>query len=390
MLSLVFGQGFSNEESLVQFQWSSRAHFDRQDFDIPFLNVTFANGVTDTLILSRYDPGDDAFLELEGVNAEDLNHCLFIGHLAHESDSSAAVTGCPHDDEFEVTLFSKNSPEQGLFSVTQGGSRVKALKNPLEEEGCKFETLKSDYHVDMADLAKQVDRQSIPSTMTMNILLGFGRNFNIRRGGTTNSANYLRAVINQAQASFFHSSLGTRITLRVVRIVYFSRNIFQASSTQASAIANSGGVTRDTNVHVSSLWGAHQGPGVIGIAPIAAICGNPNRRFHINEDTNSISRNGILFSHETGHNMGMFHDEDSRLRCSPTGIMGSRLGFSRIWTSCSRTWFFNYVRAVIRSTGSFCMASCVDRWSLCGRYTAFCSRSSTFRNFWCRRTCRVC
>ena len=68
---------------------------------IPSIDITFANGVKDSLILERFYPTEQSRIEKK-------LSCNFIGYLENESTACVSVTGCP-GEEMAFTISSKNS-----------------------------------------------------------------------------------------------------------------------------------------------------------------------------------------------------------------------------------------------------------------------------------------
>ena len=67
------------------------------------MSITFPDGYSDTLILSRYYNTDEDRLE-------DINEgCHFIGHLEGEPEACVALTGCPGHDDLEFTIMSEHA-----------------------------------------------------------------------------------------------------------------------------------------------------------------------------------------------------------------------------------------------------------------------------------------
>ena len=92
--------------------------------EAPTIEVTFANGVKDELVLSHYKMNDDAVIG-----------CNYLGHLLSSPSSSVAVTGCLNKpgDTMEVTMISENNINK-MFAVDFFGT-AKIIQNPFEGEG---------------------------------------------------------------------------------------------------------------------------------------------------------------------------------------------------------------------------------------------------------------
>ena len=95
--------------------------------EAPTIEVTFANGVKDALVLSHYKMNEDAAIG-----------CNYLGHLRSSPSSSVGVTGCLNKpgDRMEVTMISENNLNK-MFSVDFFGN-AEVIKNPFEEGGRSF------------------------------------------------------------------------------------------------------------------------------------------------------------------------------------------------------------------------------------------------------------
>ena len=92
--------------------------------EAPTIEVTFANGVKDELVLSHYKMYEDAAIG-----------CNYLGHLRSSPSSSVGVTGCLNNpgDMMEVTMISKNNKNK-MFSVDFYGN-AEIIKSPFEDGG---------------------------------------------------------------------------------------------------------------------------------------------------------------------------------------------------------------------------------------------------------------
>ena len=92
--------------------------------EAPTIEVTFANGVKDELVLSHYKINDEAAFR-----------CNYLGNLRSSPSSSVGITGCLNNpgDMMEVTMISKNNINK-MFSVDFYGN-AEIMKTPFEEGG---------------------------------------------------------------------------------------------------------------------------------------------------------------------------------------------------------------------------------------------------------------
>ena len=94
--------------------------------DNPTIGVTFTDGTMDNLDLENIE---------KGASARSFKSCRYLGKLRHDSQSSAAATGClnKRGDKIEITLISNRAKDQ-MFSVDFDGN-IEVLKNPFEDIG---------------------------------------------------------------------------------------------------------------------------------------------------------------------------------------------------------------------------------------------------------------
>merc|ERR1712156_1335709 len=72
---------------------------ERSSNGSPTVKVTFSDGYTDTLVLSRYHSSEED--RIAGVE-----ECHFIGHLEKEVDACVAMTGCVGSEDVDLTILS--------------------------------------------------------------------------------------------------------------------------------------------------------------------------------------------------------------------------------------------------------------------------------------------
>ena len=89
---------------------------DRSDNGAPIIAVTFPNGHSDTLHLSHFDA--------------DVRDCRFNGHLLSDPETCLAVTGCPGQEDVELTILSDHAPGSRVYKWHKDGL-VENLENPM-------------------------------------------------------------------------------------------------------------------------------------------------------------------------------------------------------------------------------------------------------------------
>lgn len=95
-LSYFLGSLVASQTSLPTFQWLNEfAPFST----VPLLKISFPDGNQDDFaILKSYNPVPVGVNERE----EDVDPCIFEGHLLNEPDTQITLTGCPFTMNFEV------------------------------------------------------------------------------------------------------------------------------------------------------------------------------------------------------------------------------------------------------------------------------------------------
>ena len=89
---------------------------DRSENGAPIIAVTFPNGHSDTLHLSHFDA--------------DVRDCRFNGHLLSDPETCLAVTGCPGQEDVELTILSEHAPGSRMYKWNKDGS-VENLDSPM-------------------------------------------------------------------------------------------------------------------------------------------------------------------------------------------------------------------------------------------------------------------
>ena len=94
----------ANVPKVPTFSWQEEPE---PPTSLPLLRIDYPDGIHhDFAVLKRFNPFPKTDRELE----EDIDNCIFNGHLLYEKDVYVALTGgCPYDDHFEVFHFNKTS-----------------------------------------------------------------------------------------------------------------------------------------------------------------------------------------------------------------------------------------------------------------------------------------
>merc|ERR1711971_1505135 len=98
---IAFGYSAKIQGKTPTFSLSEERSFDGS----PKINIVFANGKSDTMILTKFNNGED---EDKIETEEEVEDCRYLGHLENEPSACIAMVGCPGVEKVEFTIFSKN------------------------------------------------------------------------------------------------------------------------------------------------------------------------------------------------------------------------------------------------------------------------------------------
>ena len=82
--------------------------------NVPSIDIIFPDGHRDSMILKRH------YTSEEERKSRNLG-CNFLGHLEKDSKACVAVTGCPGEDNLEMTINSKHSGLSNMYILHKNG-----------------------------------------------------------------------------------------------------------------------------------------------------------------------------------------------------------------------------------------------------------------------------
>merc|ERR1711884_1018284 len=194
---------------------------DRSLDGSPSVSITFPDGFTDTMVLSRYYSNENDRLAR-------TENCHFFGHLEGEPEACIALTGCPGSDDLELTIMSEHSTNP-TFKWKKDGE-VELIESPFlggKARSEKVRKLDGEWTVEGDDelvnptiknaemeLAKNDNSKSVQSTNLLTLKFGYGDGFLGKTG--SHAKAYIQATLPHMQTLYCHSaSLGTKIQLEI-------------------------------------------------------------------------------------------------------------------------------------------------------------------------------
>jgi len=250
------------------FSLSEERSFDGS----PKINIVFANGKSDTMILTKFNNGED---EDKIETEEEVEDCRYLGHLENEPSACIAMVGCPGVEKVEFTIFSKNVFDSPAYVWTKEGSvemvetddspnwdhhddddddddtyvppepmadNATYVPVPIEEDRAGKDYWKNDgycddvnnnpaYDFDGGDCCKDasIDEgkkvwngnsdaggclECRCKTMKLDLKIGYGKGFKSNAASQGNNVEkYIKRVMALVQPYYCHESLGHRIKL---------------------------------------------------------------------------------------------------------------------------------------------------------------------------------
>ena len=89
-------------------------HQTRSFGDVPSIDITFTNGVKDSLVLKRFYPTKESRMAR-------TPSCNFVGHLENERTACVSLTGCAGSDDMYFIINSRNSGSSNKYILKNNG-----------------------------------------------------------------------------------------------------------------------------------------------------------------------------------------------------------------------------------------------------------------------------
>ena len=96
----------------------------RSDGEVPSIDITFTNGVKDSMVLKRFYPTQESRMSR-------TTSCNFVGHLENEKSACISLTGCPGSNDLYFTINSKNSGSSNMY-ILKNSSEVELVESAFK------------------------------------------------------------------------------------------------------------------------------------------------------------------------------------------------------------------------------------------------------------------
>jgi len=300
------------EESDIKLEWVT---------DGEEIKITFANGAIDKILLYKVD-------DIEDVDVG----CLFTGVLDGDHDSEVDVDGCKSDAETIVEIQSFLVP-CGFVDLLLTKADTYILKQDEEhipdlvkgEEANDALTIPADAtDVPQENVRPWPTHKELPKVASLETRVKYDKGLVDATGGVLEAKRFISRAVEHAKTRLH--MLPIKVELSVVGTMKYVQN--------QNWRANGQWINRLKDSNADKVVSHFCAGGAAGIAYVGAVCGGAygvNINEHINWPGRAEWVTGRTFAHELGHNLGMWHDFDSkhggngqpgsRGRCDGQGLM---------------------------------------------------------------------
>ena len=192
---------------------------DRSANGSPKVSITFPDGSHDMLVLNQAGQGS----------------CNWLGHLQNELDACVALTGCPGQEDLDLTILSDHLTQSSLLKWYKNGQveYVEPMDKNFHEtidENEAFEELINEERSD--------DDIKMPESHLMKVKVVYDQH--VKDDAKGEDVNQMHKVMTHVQAMFCHKkSLGTKIQLQ------YDLKLAQGEYWSLGSNGNAGKGTRD-------------------------------------------------------------------------------------------------------------------------------------------------
>ena len=348
-----------------------KIHHERSLNGVPAIEVNFANGHRDNLVLERFYSSDEERMMRSPS-------CNFFGHLASEENACVSVSGCL-GDKMEMTIMSKHNTLSNMYIWHKDGHvqveesafkdpRVKAEYGRVDPE---FTSNNNDEAMNADEVAAELAAaeecasgghcNQMPAAQLLKIKIGYEDSFANSFDSPADIDTYLNSMVVHLQAHMCLDSLGTKIQLeRVGDLTHHVGHDWIADSDKGDLAGPIKEITlaSDSDAHLFVYLCKDETYGTTGYAWVGTLCRTywPGFQTSISEKRSSVLTTAELVTHEVGHNLGMLHDFEPvhKEACDGTGFM-SYGTHPYEWSTCSASDFLGLYNAVLNENLAWCL-----------------------------------
>ena len=89
--------------------------------EVPLIDITFSNGVKDSLVLKRFYPTQESRMAR-------TPSCNYVGHLENEKSACISLSGCPGSEDLYFTINSKNSGSSNMY-ILKNNTQIELVES---------------------------------------------------------------------------------------------------------------------------------------------------------------------------------------------------------------------------------------------------------------------
>ena len=329
----------------------------------------------DTRAALEWSDGKQAQVELE----HEAGECIFLGRL-DEPGSLVLVTGCPgeqrsiqiqsplHGDTLATLERGQLWPVKQLHVGDQDYVE-KHWNNESIPHRQKREYVENDAFINLVS-SMSIDISSpieMPERLGLSVHVHMAPSWIEGFGGFEDGKRKAKEVLFHTTSFFQHSSLVTKINLDYRDIDFFQSPIDLAPLPENLHKLEPYIHTPPDKAGVNVYLTKRAAGNYAGYAKLSSVCFD-SKPSSISKWLGSAVETGQLVAHEIGHNIGFYHDFDTRSvygrtrTCGPgmlnSGPDNDLMNYGSVqskWSSCSNEDFRNFYTVIEAANRGFCL-----------------------------------